>query len=152
MPDARHHCFAWRLGTDDAIRSSDDGEPGGSAGRPILAQIAGHDLHHVVVVVTRYFGGTKLGVGGLMRAYGGAAGKALDRATIQEVEEMTSVFVEHSYDDTNAVHNTLSNLGLAVLNTEYGEGARLEVEVAVDKADELRRELTDRTGGRVRFS
>jgi uncharacterized YigZ family protein len=90
MPDATHHAFAWRLRAGDgpsglSFRSSDDGEPSGSAGRPILAQIDGRELTDVVVVVTRYFGGTKLGVGGLVRAYGGAAAEALDLAEIVEV-------------------------------------------------------------------
>ena len=79
-PDANHHCWAFRVRENERSRSSDDGEPGGSAGRPILAQIVGHDVYDVLVVVIRYFGGTKLGVGGLIRAYGGAAGRALDRA------------------------------------------------------------------------
>ncbi|MBT3222948.1 MAG: YigZ family protein, partial [Proteobacteria bacterium] len=91
MPDATHHCWGWSLHDPERSRSSDDGEPGGSAGRPILAQIQGHKLTNIVVVVTRYFGGTKLGVGGLIRAYGGAAGMVLDRACVVEVEETTKL-------------------------------------------------------------
>jgi uncharacterized YigZ family protein len=76
--DASHHCWAWRMATPSIERASDDGEPSGSAGRPILAQLAGRDLVDTAAIVTRYFGGTKLGVGGLVRAYGGAVGEALD--------------------------------------------------------------------------
>ena len=102
--DASHHCFAWRLGPDgETFRSSDDGEPGGSAGRPILLQIEGHDLTDTVVVVTRYFGGTKLGVGGLVRAYGGAAGQALDRAEILITEITRTLHIEYPYECTGAV-------------------------------------------------
>ena len=85
--DARHHCWAFLLHEGERSRSSDDGEPGGSAGRPILAQLVGHELSDLMVVVTRYFGGTKLGVGGLIRAYGGCAGKGLDQAARVEVVE-----------------------------------------------------------------
>ncbi|MCA9739293.1 MAG: YigZ family protein, partial [Gemmatimonadetes bacterium] len=81
FPDARHHCFAWRVGArGDTFRFGDDGEPAGSAGRPILQHLEGLDVTDAVLVVTRYFGGTKLGVGGLIRAYGGAAAAALEAA------------------------------------------------------------------------
>ena len=82
-PDAGHHCYGWRLQAGDAgWRVSDDGEPGGTAGMPILARIDGQDLCGVVVVVTRWFGGTKLGKGGLIRAYGAAAAAVLSLSLI----------------------------------------------------------------------
>ena len=80
MPDATHHCSAWRIAAPSLERANDDGEPGGSAGRPILSAIQGRNLVNVAVIVTRYFGGTKLGVGGLVRAYGAAAAAVLDAA------------------------------------------------------------------------
>src|SRR3546814_18000784 len=78
VPDATHNCWAWRIGDD--YRSNDDGEPAGTAGRPILAAIDGQGMDRVVVVVTRWFGGIKLGAGGLVRAYGGTAAECLRRA------------------------------------------------------------------------
>ncbi|HYW95669.1 MAG TPA: YigZ family protein, partial [Bacteroidales bacterium] len=81
--DARHHCYAWRLGPDmELYRANDDGEPGNSAGKPILGQIESRKLTNVLVVVVRYFGGTLLGVGGLINAYRTAASEALDRSVI----------------------------------------------------------------------
>lgn len=148
--DATHHCWAWRL-HDGRFRSSDAGEPGGSAGRPILAQIEGRGLSDVVVVVSRWFGGTKLGVGGLIRAYGGAAGMALDRARVVEVDETTPLVVEHAYDDTGSVEAVVRAEGLDVLSADYGEVVRLTLSVPLDGLDRVRRLLCDRTSGRVRF-
>ena len=88
-------------------RASDDGEPGGSAGRPILAQIIGHELNDLLVVVSRYYGGTKLGVGGLIRAYGGTAGKALDTSRYRVIEERMSVRIEFDYAFTKGVEAVL---------------------------------------------
>ena len=86
FPDASHHCWAWRIADPAIDRVNDDGEPSGSAGRPILAQLTGRDPVDTAVIVTRYFGGTKLGVGGLVRAYGGAAGAALDTMSFETWE------------------------------------------------------------------
>lgn len=149
-PDATHHCWAFRLVSGRA-RSSDAGEPGGSAGRPILAQIEGHDLSDVVVVVSRWFGGTKLGVGGLIRAYGGAAGMALDRAEVVEEDERAPLEVEHAYDDTSAVQAVLAAEGLEVTDSAFTDRVRLTLSVPVDALERVRTLLRDRTSGRVRF-
>lgn len=150
LADARHHCWAWRLGPgEDRTRSSDDGEPGGSAGRPILAQIEGHELHEVCVVVTRWFGGTKLGVGGLIRAYGGCAGKALDRAEVLEVVPRERLVVEHDYALTAAVDAVLGPRGLERQEAAYGASVRFVLEVPFDEVEAVRAELIDRTGDRI---
>jgi len=147
---ASHHCFAFRLGVDGAeVRSSDDGEPGGSAGRPILNQIEGHDLTDVVVVVTRYFGGTKLGVGGLVRAYGGAAGAVLDRAAVRTVAITREMRVEHPYDCSGEIQAVLSASGLRPRVSDYGEVVRLILDVPVGEVDSLVHELRERTAGRA---
>jgi uncharacterized YigZ family protein len=146
--DARHHCLAWRL-VDGRFRSSDDGEPGGSAGRPILAQIEGHDLQNVAVVVTRWFGGVKLGVGGLIRAYGGCAGKTLDQGELIEVVPKVTLSVTHDYGDTGAVQALLSARGLSPSNAQWGAQVHFQVEVPFDEAAELRGALIDRTGARA---
>ena len=121
--DARHHCWAYRVGPrGEAWRSSDDGEPSGSAGVPILKQLEGHDVTDLVVVVTRYFGGTKLGVGGLVRAYGSAAKEALEEAKIQEVIVTERVVVTRYFGGTK--------LGVGGLVRAYGSAAKEALEVA----------------------
>ncbi len=147
--DARHHCWAFRLRAEGRARASDAGEPGGSAGRPILARIEGLELEDVVVVVSRYFGGTKLGVGGLIRAYGGAAGQALDRAAIVEVRETETLVVIHDYDDTRAVEAVTSRLDL--LDAAYGATVRRTFAVPVEAVPSLKDDLRSATRGRVRF-
>lgn len=150
-PGATHHCWAYAL-SDGRSRSSDDGEPGGSAGRPILAQIEGHDVTDVSAVVVRWYGGTKLGVGGLIRAYGGTAGKALDRAPIEVVEAMIRLRVTHAYDDTGPIQALIGSRNLTVEDTEWGERVTLTLSVREDEAVAITAELTDRTAGRAQIS
>lgn len=148
---ATHHCWAWRLGRDGArFRSSDDGEPGGSAGRPILQQLEGHEVTYAIAVVTRWFGGTKLGVGGLMRAYGGACGQTLDRAPITTVVVKVRLEVEHPYELSGPVQGLLAAWKLAPLDAAYDDHVRFVVEVPEDRAAEFERELTDRSAGQAR--
>lgn len=149
MPEASHHCWAYRLGLPALERSSDDGEPGGSAGRPILAQIAGHDIIDVVVIVTRYFGGTKLGVGGLVRAYGGCAGQALDRCETQPFIPTTALIVEHEYADGPAVDAVVRDFGLETLDAHYGAFVRRELAVPIESREAIERALREGTAGRV---
>lgn len=147
--DARHTCSAYRLRADDAFRHDDDGEPSGSAGRPILQEIEGRSLTDVVVAVTRYFGGTKLGVGGLVRAYGGAAGAALDGARVRTVQLTRRIVVEHAYDDSGAVSAVLAATGITPADASYGEVVRLTFHVPLDAARGFCRSVVDRTGGRA---
>ncbi|MFK7740057.1 MAG: YigZ family protein [Planctomycetota bacterium] len=147
---ANHHAFAWRLGRgDNEFRYSDDGEPSGSAGRPILQQIDGRALTDVLVVVTRFFGGTKLGTGGLVRAYGGAAAAALDLAEIVEVVPHAKVSIRHSYDDSGAIASVLSAFQLEPESSEYGTDVTLLVAVEQTRCEEFVRSLTDATGARA---
>ena len=148
--DATHNCWAWRVGRKgERFRSSDDGEPGGSAGRPILAQIEGHDVTNAAVVVTRYYGGTKLGVGGLMRAYGGCAGKALDRAELVPLVIRRRVTVRHPYDCSGAVQGLLAALSLEALQPVYEGDVRFELEIEEERLAELEAELRERTAARA---
>lgn len=102
--DARHHCFAWRIGADlERYRFNDDGEPSGSAGRPIFGQIQSKQLTDILIVVIRYFGGTLLGVGGLINAYRTAAADALDSANIIEKKVEKRMRLEFPYEAMNAV-------------------------------------------------
>ena len=111
--DARHHCFAWRLGPDmERYRINDDGEPSGSAGRPIFGQIQSRELTDILVVVIRYFGGTLLGVGGLINAYRSSTTAALDQATIIEKRVEKQMNLKFSYEAMNAVMGILKEFGL----------------------------------------
>lgn len=151
--DARHHCFAWRLGPEgQPFRSSDDGEPSGSGGRPILQQLEGADLSDAVMVVTRYFGGIKLGVGGLMRAYGGAAAAALERAALRTVRITCCVRVEYPYECSGGIRGLLAEIGLQPARSDFGEAVVMEFEVPPSQAEALRSALLDSTAGRGRVS
>lgn len=146
--DARHHCWAWSL-PDGRSRSSDDGEPGGSAGRPILAQIDGHELQGVAVVVVRWFGGVKLGVGGLIRAYGGCAGKTLDRGQRVQVVPTVPLQLTHDYNDTGVVQTLLGARGLSPTDTRWDARVTLTLSVPFDQAEPLEQALIDGTAGRA---
>lgn len=148
--DARHVCWAWRLGPPgDRTRSSDDGEPGGSAGRPILAQLEGHGVFGVVACVVRYFGGVKLGVGGLMRAYGGAAGAALDRVELARVEVLEAVDCVHPYGDSGAVQGVLAHFGVEARDAEYDAEVRFRALVPLARVVDFEAALRDATAGRA---
>jgi len=111
--DARHYCYAWRLGPQKTrYRLNDDGEPSGSAGKPIYGQIVKWDLSDLLVVVVRYFGGTKLGVGGLINAYRSATSDALDHAKIIECRVYDSLKLEFEYKQMNAVMKIIKDLQL----------------------------------------
>ncbi len=149
--DARHHCFAWRLSEGDGgWRASDAGEPRGTAGMPILARIDGQDLRGLVVVVTRWFGGTKLGKGGLIRAYGAAAAAVLETAEIIEERDTVRVEITLDYPDQGAVDGVLRSMRLGAESTEYGERIRLGVDVPEEEEGVLWVQLRDATSGRVK--
>lgn len=150
--DATHNCFAYRCGTEGSLfRSGDDGEPAGTAGRPILAAVDKHCLTDVCVVVTRYFGGTKLGVGGLIRAYGGAAEQALSSANIVTKFVLESLEVSFPHAHVGNVMHVVSQSGARIVGTTYDEDAHLVLEIRKSKVDELRVLLIDHTSGKIRF-
>jgi uncharacterized YigZ family protein len=148
---ARHVCWAWRTGEAGAVsRSSDDGEPSGSAGKPILNAILGAELTFVVVAVTRYFGGTKLGVGGLVRAYGGAAAEALGAAESRIVVPKTTVTVTVDYPQMGVLEAFIAREGLRADDSEYGERVTLRFNVPVREAEPLIERLFQASAGRIR--
>lgn len=150
--DATHHCWAWRFGLDLEMRRwSDDGEPAGTAGKPILQQIDGRGLTDVLVVVTRYYGGTKLGTGGLLRAYSEAAAAVLDGAEIVEARVTQPLAVRFDYELTGAVMGRLAAFRLDPAASIYEAQATLLLEVPEEQLEALRRDLTDATTGRVLF-
>ena len=150
---ARHHCWAARLGAPPRLveRSDDDGEPSGTAGRPILLRIAGQSLHDTLVVVTRYFGGTKLGKGGLARAYAEAAALALAAAPRRTVELERLLTVTFAFEEIGLIETVLARAGDAVRRIErrYEGAARLELAVKPSRVPEVRARLIDATGGRI---
>jgi uncharacterized YigZ family protein len=146
--DATHNCWAYRLGGD--YRSSDDGEPAGTAGRPILAAIDGQGYDRICVVVTRWYGGIKLGAGGLVRAYGGAAAECLRGAARRPLVEMRTLLLHAGFDDLGAVHAALAGHTATKLDETFGsEGVDLRVSVPADQVDALKARLRDATRGRV---
>ena len=152
MPKATHHAYAWRLGPPPGTtRSSDDGEPGGTAGAPILDRIVGAELYDVLVVVSRVFGGTKLGAGGLVRAYGGAAGEALGLAGTRELIPTRRVRLVHQWADSGAVAGVLHAFGLHADDGTFSERVELELEVPLARLHGLGRAVRDATGGRARL-
>jgi uncharacterized YigZ family protein len=146
---ATHNCWAWRLGAN--YRSSDDGEPAGTAGRPILAAIDGQGCDQVVVVVTRWFGGIKLGAGGLVRAYGGAAAECLRRAERVPLVAMRTLELRACFDDIGAVHAALAGFGAEKLEERFtAEGMALRLSLPADRAEGLQVQLRDATRDRVK--
>ncbi len=150
FPAATHHCWAWAI-DGDAQRSSDDGEPSGTAGRPILAAITSRELRHTLVVVVRWYGGTKLGTGGLVRAYSAAANAVLDEAATEPWVATQTLDLAFAYGDQGAVDAVLHAHGAELLDAEYDAAVRLTVRVDARRAAQLRDDLVDRTGGRVRI-
>ena len=136
--DARHHCYAWRLGASmDRYRVNDDGEPSGSAGNPIFGQIQAHDLTNILVVVVRYFGGTLLGVGGLIRAYRSAASVALEQARIIELKVCNRVKLEFEYEQMNSVMRVIKDLELDFEDQEFDLKCTLTLRVWKRKMDRV---------------
>lgn len=121
-PSARHHCYAWRLGAGkEAYRTNDDGEPSGSAGKPIYGQIQSNDLTNILIVVVRYFGGTLLGVPGLINAYKTAAAEAIKKSGIEEKFIMFEYKAEFGFDDMNQVMRILKENECKILSQEFSE-------------------------------
>lgn len=128
--DARHHCFAYRLGlTGDRYRASDDGEPPGSAGRQILGQIDSAGLSDVLVVVVRYFGGIKLGIPGLVRAYKSASMDALTSASVVEKTASVSFSLKFPYEKMPSVMKVVKDLDIPQTGKEFGETCEITLRV-----------------------
>ena len=149
--DATHNCWAYRIGGE--YRSSDDGEPSGTAGRPILAAIEGQGYDQVVAVVTRWYGGIKLGAGGLVRAYGGAAAECLRVAERRPLVVMGEVRLSCHFDDLGSVHAALHAHAAHKLAEHFHEtGADLHLQLPATQVEALKIQLRDATRNRVRFA
>jgi len=136
---ARHHCYAWILGEQSSqVRTNDDGEPSGTAGKPILGQIRSFGLTNVMVVVVRYFGGTLLGTGGLIKAYKNAARNALDQARIITIDITRSFSIHFPYASINDVMRILTELKIKPLNEAYHSECRITVEIPMAQLEIFR--------------
>lgn len=136
--DARHHCYAYRIGLDGStFRANDDGEPSGSSGRPILGQIDSAGLSDVLVVVTRYFGGVKLGIPGLIRAYKTATADALANAEIVEKIAGKNYRISFEYLAMNSVMKMVKDMSLPQKNQDFGEKCSMELRVRLSQLDDF---------------
>ncbi|WP_439881596.1 IMPACT family protein [Pontibacter sp. MBLB2868] len=142
--DARHHCYAYSLGADKSrYRANDDGEPNHSAGDPILGQIRSADLSNILVVVIRYFGGTKLGVSGLIHAYKTATADALEHAVVIEKHETVLLQAHYAYPQMNDVMSLVKEYDLQVRDQQFELDCRLTVEVRKKLEEEIKTKLQD---------
>ena len=133
---ARHHCYAWRLGTEKIrTRANDDGEPSSTAGKPILGQLQSYGVTNVLVVVVRYFGGTLLGVSGLINAYKTATSEVLNNANILEKLIENTFELSFEYPLLNQVMHTLKNDGYEILSTDFQESCKLQFTVRKSNAN-----------------
>ena len=148
--DARHNCYAYVLGDHHEIqRFSDDGEPGGTAGKPMLDVLLGENIHNMVVVVTRYFGGTLLGTGGLVRAYSGAVKEGLSNSVIIEKLQGRQLLLQTNYSDLGKVQYLLMNNSIPILSEDYGADVCFEILVPLELEKNITELLVDGTNGRI---
>ncbi len=147
-PQATHNCWAWRINFQ--VRSSDDGEPSGTAGRPMLNVIERRGLENVMVVVTRYFGGIKLGVGGLVRAYSGTTAKCLDRAGVVELFPMSEYTIKTGFEWASSLHGLLEQFSAEKLEENYDkDGVILKIRCRESDYGKLSSGLRDACRGQI---
>lgn len=148
--DARHNCTAMILNEDSSlVRSSDDGEPSGTAGKPMLEVLQGSGITNIVAVVTRYFGGTLLGTGGLVRAYSQAVKNALSEAKIASMEYCADIDVTCSYADINSIQYFIGNNNIFVIGSDYLENVVFHLRCKVENKDSLTKAITELTKGQA---
>ncbi|MDT2417570.1 YigZ family protein [Enterococcus avium] len=150
---ANHNCSAFVLGDHHEIqRSSDDGEPSGTAGVPMLEVLKKNDLINVCAVVTRYFGGTKLGAGGLIRAYSGSVAQAIVHTGIVEGRLQQEVFVQLDYSNWGKMENFIASENLAVKDTQFTDRVVVICMVDENQFDDFEAQVTDLLNGQVSFT
>ncbi len=152
FPDARHHCWAYVIGDPEQAQSAgfnDDGEPSGTAGKPMLNVLLQRKVGNVQAVVVRYFGGTKLGAGGLVRAYGAAVSGALDNAEFHTLQPLSTLELLLPFALEERVRNFLHTQGVTALQAQYSDRVRLRLDCESRKLDELTSGLVDLTSGQI---
>ncbi|NLU73472.1 YigZ family protein [Streptomyces sp. HNM0575] len=152
-PGATHNCWAYVIGADGGLqKSDDDGEPGGTAGLPMLQMLTRRGVRCAVAVVSRYFGGTKLGAGGLIRAYGGAVGEALDAVGTRVRQRYRLVTVTTDHQRAGRLENDLRTGGRSVRDVTYGAEVTIELGLPEAELDGFRSWLADSTAGTARLT
>lgn len=147
--DARHNCSAYIIGSrGELTRCSDDGEPSGTAGRPMLEVLSGKGVTDICAVVTRYFGGTLLGTGGLVRAYSAAVKDALEKSELGIVSEGLLLEVILDYNDVSSVRYLLEKRGIDLSDADYAADVTFRLRVVSDISDVIEKEITEVTAGR----
>lgn len=149
--DATHHCYAYKF-NDSLIKYSDDGEPNGTAGIRILNALEHFNLTNVIVVVIRYYGGTKLGVGPLGKAYYNVAFEVLDKSDKKLKHHYMKVLIEGNFNFSNLIHKSLSKLKAIIVKTEYTELATFECLVEASEIGVLKKSLINSSKGEIKFS
>jgi len=150
--DAGHHCYAFTVGRNNEIcRCSDDKEPSGTAGKPILKVLLREEIHNGVIVVTRYFGGTLLGTGGLTRAYSGAAREGLRNSRLIEINLCQSIKVTTDYSLVGKIQYIAGSAGIPLTGAVYADNVELEFLPKVSGAKNLCEKITEAASGRVRI-
>jgi len=141
-PKAVHHCFAYRIGTDkNNFRSNDDGEPSGSAGKPILGQIHSYELSNVAIIVVRYFGGVLLGVPGLINAYKTSAKLAIESSKIVSVSIEENFLIETNYENVNTILQWVKRFSLKIISKELDFNCKIVIAIPIDKSELVIKEL-----------
>lgn len=150
---ATHHCFAWRVGLEDSIefKYSDDGEPSGTAGKPIFDAVCGRELTNILVVVTRYFGGTKLGTGGLVRAYGDSAAAALDQAGRRKNFILRHLRVTIGFSLYDQIMKLLAQHDARQIDAEFTSNVVMVIEARRSRIAGLRENLVQISAGRAKI-
>ncbi len=151
--DARHNCFAYVIGENNQIqRCSDDGEPSQTAGRPMLDVLLGEGIHNVVVVVTRYFGGTLLGTGGLVRAYSGAAKEGLNNSILVTKHVGSKYEIDTDYTGIGKIQYIIGQMGLTALDTIYTDAVKVVVLVPEADCGAFEKKVAEATFGRAKMN
>lgn len=150
--DARHNCHAYVLGEKaQLVRFSDDGEPSGTAGKPILEVLLGMEVRNVVVVVTRYFGGTLLGTGGLVRAYTQATQAGMEACSIRTMRYGTLLQITTDYNGIGKIQYLLGIRKIAIEEPEYTDVVSLKVKLPLEEEEAVRKEITEATAGKAQI-
>ena len=150
--DARHNCFAYVIGEKrETERCSDDGEPSGTAGRPMLDVLEGMGLYNVVAVVTRYFGGTLLGTGGLVRAYSAAMKEGLAQCMVLRQQQGIRLRIKTDYNEIGKLQYLARSKGLWELSCEYADAVLLELLVPIGEMEAVEVEITEKTSGKAQL-
>lgn len=151
VPEANHNCYAWRIG--QTYRFNDDGEPSGTAGKPILQAIDGQGLDQVAVVVIRYFGGIKLGAGGLIRAYGGSAARCLQSGERKVLIEYLEFELSVPFEHLGTLHHALPSFQAEIIEEHYeDQGLRAKIKLPKVEFEGIQRQLKDASGGVLKIT